>query len=133
MGSNHMRARMPSAQPKAKQLCCASSSKVAPDRAALPDDGAHRGVLSLVGQGQALGNGMKLSASSCCGETWRNFPGGSRPVQVLAADVSSNPAHPLSQAEERKQKASLEHQHEEPVIRQGTGRLNSKQLQRDIP
>lgn len=47
MGSNHMRAQMLSAQPKTKQLCCASSSEVAPNRTALPADGAQRGSLGL--------------------------------------------------------------------------------------
>lgn len=49
MGSNHMRAQMPSAQPEPKQLCCASSSEAAPNRRALPADGAQRGILGAGG------------------------------------------------------------------------------------
>lgn len=72
MGSNHMRDQMPSAQPEPKQLCCASSSEVAPNRTALPADGAQRGILGLGGtRAVQPGNRTKLSASGCCRETWK--------------------------------------------------------------
>lgn len=64
-GSNHTRAQMPSAQPEPKQLCCASSSEVAPNRTALPADGAQRGIWGLDEQGlcnQGMGQSCQPAA-----------------------------------------------------------------------
>lgn len=74
-GSNHMRAQMLNAQPKTKQLCCASSSEVAPNRAALSADGA-QGVLGLGGQGEW---DKAVSEQLLQGDLENPSPGGSKP------------------------------------------------------
>lgn len=134
-GSNHMRAQMPSAQPKTKQLCCDSSSVVAPNRAARSADGAQRNLLGLGGQGCASGNEAKLSASSCCRDTW-SIPVLEAPSQAQVAFARSRswllmyPCPRIAIVQGRRME--LEGISGTPAwgsgIRLGSGRFNSKQV-----
>lgn len=88
---------MPSAQPEPNQLCCASRAEGAPNRTALPADGAQRGILGLGGtRAVQPENGTKLSASSCCRETWKiQFLEAPSQVGVVFTRINAAPAQDI--------------------------------------
>lgn len=129
---------MLSAQPKTKQICCASSSKVTLHRTALSADGK-RG-----GQGTALyvGEWEKLPASSCCRETWSIcFLEDPSKASVTCIRISFqlviwaqawlqfHPRTSIFPGRRKEMEGIFELQ---PVITQGTGRIYSNKLQLDV-